>query len=123
MTDTATVNRWIEAYLRAWESNSADDIGRLFTDDAVYLTEPFSPPVVGRQAIVDFWLDAQDAPDDWTFEWNPVALEGDTAVIEGRAAYSSKYDYRNIWVIGFAADGRAHSFTEWYMVEPDSDKS
>jgi hypothetical protein len=52
-----------------------------------------------------------------------VALEGDTAVIEGRAAYSSKYDYRNIWVIGFAADGRAHSFTEWYMVEPDSDKS
>ena len=63
-------------------------------------------------------LESKDEPGDWTFEWEPVAEQGSTAVVEGRTVYRAGRSYRNIWVVELAPDGRATRFTEWYMEEP-----
>ncbi len=80
------------AYLRAWDSNDPDDISALFAPDAVYLTAPFAEPRAGIDTIVSGWLEDRDEPGD-----------------------SPARTYSNLWMIRFAADGRAASFTEWYM--------
>ena len=36
MVNEQTVTEWVNAYARAWESNSPQDIGAMFTDDPVY---------------------------------------------------------------------------------------
>ncbi len=120
MTDTDTVATWMADYLRAWDSNDPDDIRALFTPDAVYLTAPFEEPRRGVDAIVDGWLEDRDEPDDHTFHWSIAGVDGDLAFVEGETAYSgvrhgSARTYSNLWVIRFARDGRASSFTEWYM--------
>ncbi|MFD1712963.1 nuclear transport factor 2 family protein [Amnibacterium flavum] len=117
MTDRAALTRWIDGYQRAWRSNDPAEIGALFAVDGVYLTEPYADPIAGRDAIVEFWLEGRDEPGDWAFAWHPVAIEGDTAVIQAKTDYAGKSDYFNIWVIRFAPDGTAASFTEWYMVD------
>lgn len=111
------VTLWVEAYRRAWESNEPGDIRALFTEDADYLTEPFAEPWRGHDEIVEEWLEARDEPGETGFDWQIVAVEGDTAVVRAVTPYIGKATYHNVWVITFAPDGRASGFTEWWMTE------
>src|SRR5687767_5642522 len=51
------VQAWIDGYVRAWNSNDPADIRALFTQDAAYLSEPYSRPWRGQDEIVRQWLD------------------------------------------------------------------
>ncbi|MFI7618365.1 nuclear transport factor 2 family protein [Nonomuraea terrae] len=105
---------WIEGYVRAWNSNDPDDIAALFTEDAVYYTEPYATPWQGRDDIVAQWLGRQDKPGEATFEWHPVCVTDDLSVVQGVTTYPDK-TYSNLWLIRFALDGRCREFTEWWM--------
>jgi len=120
MTDTATVSNWVAAYRTAWGSNADADIRALFTDDADYLFGPSDEPVHGGDAIVATWLSRAEAPDDTTFSWNVVGIDGDLAFVQGKVDYTDGQLFDNLWVIRFAGDGRATSFTEWWMKRPGS---
>lgn len=116
MTDTVTT--WMDNYRRAWESNEPDDVRALFTEDAVYFTSPHeAEPRRGQDEIVAGWLRDLDEPGTTTFEWHPVVVTDDAAVVQGRTVYLGERSYKNLWVIRFAPDGRATEFTEWYMEE------
>jgi ketosteroid isomerase-like protein len=115
-----TVTRWVECYRRAWETNEPDDIRALFTEDAEYFTEPWEDPWRGHDAIVEGWLEARDEPGDTTFEWTTVAIDGSTAVVRAVTDYVAESTYYNVWAIEFGTDGRAVSFTEWWMKPRDS---
>ena len=113
------VQTWIEGYVQAWNSNEPDAIGRLFADDALYYTEPFSTPWHGRQAIIEQWLARQDEPGQTRFTWRPLAVTNEVAVIQGQTTYQSPpRTYSNLWVIRLDADGRCSEFTEWWMEQP-----
>jgi uncharacterized protein (TIGR02246 family) len=112
-----TVERWIEGYRQAWESNEPREIRDLFTEDAEYFTVPWQEPWRGHDGIVEGWLESRDEPGDTTFVWEVVAVDGNTAVLRAVTDYVAERTYHNVWVIRFAADGRAAEFTEWYMKE------
>jgi uncharacterized protein (TIGR02246 family) len=113
----SAVRTWVDGYLKAWGSNSAEDIGGLFTDDAVYRTEPYADPWVGRDAIVRGWIEAKDDPDDWEFELIRIDVAGDVAFVQARTDYTDETPriYDNLWVIRLAEGGRCSDFTEWWM--------
>lgn len=112
---TSRTTDWMRDYLAAWASNEPADIAALFTDDARYYTEPYSPPWSGSEGIVEGWLAAADAPGSVDFEWAPLTETRDLAVVQGTTRYTDGPVYSNLWVIRFAADGRAREFTEWWM--------
>ena len=123
----ADVERWIEGYRRAWSTDDRADIEALFTEDAVY--SPFPWPRgdrfwKGRDMIVDKWLGHGDSKVGWRFDHEVLAVEDDTAVIEGWTSYDRgdgepwAEAYANIWVVRFAPDGRARSFAEWWVQRP-----
>jgi ketosteroid isomerase-like protein len=109
------LERWMDGYTTAWDSNDADDIGALFTDDAVYRSYPWAEPARGRAAIVRLWLDGADEPGDHRFAWHELGRDGDRRFVQGRTEYTDGRTYENLWIIDLDADGRARSFTEWYM--------
>lgn len=115
MTDT--VSTWVEGYRKAWESNEPDDIRALFTEDAVYRGLPSEDAFHGHDEIIEMWLDNADEPGETLFEWNPVVIGDKRAVVQGRTECIGKTSYHNLWVIDFADDGRASSFTEWWIEE------
>ena len=108
------LEKWMSGYRRAWESNDPDEIGALFTDDALYYNEPFSPPSRGRDAIVVNWLDKADSPGETTFTWSTLVETDTVAIVQGETRYPDTI-FSNLWVIRLAADGRAAEFTEWWM--------
>jgi hypothetical protein len=111
------LGEWVEAYRRAWESNAPPEIGALFTDDALYYTEPHAEPWRGRAGIVEGWLARRDEPGDATFEWQPLVETDELGVVTASTTYST-VSYRNLWVIRFGPDGRCSEFTEWFMALP-----
>lgn len=111
---------WMEKYQAAWTSNKPDDIRALFTEDARYETRPHDPQAWQRQdGIVDGWLAARDEPGDWSFSWELLGTDGDTAFIQGVTIYSGdRPTYDNLWVLRLDKSGRASAFTEWFMERP-----
>lgn len=122
MTDSAAVGEWIDSYLVAWDSNEPADIAALFAPDARYRFHPWDEPVVGPDAITAAWLAGRDEAGDHRFTWRLVAVDGDTAVVQGRTEYTAgpvaDRVYENLWILVLPPQGRATAFTEWYMEQP-----
>ncbi|MEO5953148.1 MAG: nuclear transport factor 2 family protein [Chloroflexia bacterium] len=118
------VNEWVERYVAAWRSYAEDAIGDLFTEDASYFFQPWTEAVNGRKAIVENWMEEQDAPDSWSAEYETYATDGDKATVVGWTHYLGEdrrvidKSYYNVWLLEFAADDRCKRFTEVYMLVP-----
>jgi uncharacterized protein (TIGR02246 family) len=117
MADVEAVRGWVEGYVAAWNSNAPADIVRLFTEDAEYYTDPYGPPWVGRDEIVEKWLVHKDKPGETSFEWEPLVVTDDVAVVTGTTTYPTTV-YSNLWVIKLDGASRCREFVEWWMEHP-----
>ena len=115
--NTEPVAAWIASYEQAWRSPGTDALGKIFTDDATYLQGPYDEPLIGLPAIAEMWDDERTGPDE-AFEMTSevIAVDGDTAVVRVEVAYGEpdSEEFRDLWIIRFAEDGRCRSFEEWW---------
>lgn len=114
--DRNQVTGWIGAYEHAWRTPGTDALDAIFTADASYRQGPYRQPTVGMPAIARMWEDERDGPDEvFTMTSEVVAVEDDTAVARVQVRYGNPVDkeYRDLWIIRFAEDGRCSSFEEW----------
>ena len=109
------VTAWVDGYERAWRTPGAAALAELFTEDASYSLGPYREPVRGLPAIAAMWEDERDGPGEaFTMGSEIVAVDGDTAVVRVEVHYHEPArEYRDLWVIRFAADGRCREYEEW----------
>ena len=119
------VQRWLDAYVDAWQSYDADAIGELFGPDATYKYHPYDPEaVIGRDAIVADWRENRDEPGSWRAHYEPYAVDGDRAVAVGESRYTNPDGslrdlYFNLWTLRFDGDGQCTEFVEYFMELPE----
>ncbi|MDQ3738966.1 MAG: nuclear transport factor 2 family protein [Actinomycetota bacterium] len=111
--DRDEVMRWVAGYERAWREGDLDAVERLFTPDAKYRPSPYEDSEIGHEAIKAFWLDDED--EVFTMTAEPLAVEGRVAVVRVEVRYGDplRQEYRDLWVLRFAEDGRMEDFEEW----------
>jgi ketosteroid isomerase-like protein len=111
--DRSDAMAWVAAYERAWRAGDTEAVPTLFTQDAEYWCAPYADPEIGHAAIQEFWED--DAGRTFRVEAEPVAVDGAVAVVRLHVRYLTPKasDYRDLWVLQFAADGRVEKFEEW----------
>ena len=122
------VQAWLDAYAHAWDTYEADDVAVLFTDDAEYRWHPADEPEVGRDTIIDAWVNpsgnasTRDEAGTYKAEMRPFAVDGSRAVAVGTCTYWTDATrttvdriYYNNWLLEFGDDGKCRSFTEYYM--------
>ncbi|MCU1431526.1 MAG: nuclear transport factor 2 family protein [Actinotalea sp.] len=109
--DTESVMAWVARYEQAWRDDDDAALPALFTESARYLRSPYAPEMVGLEAIRDFWSD----PTPFTMTVEPVAVADPDAVVRVEVQYGGDepQEYRDLWVLRFAADGRVEHFEEW----------
>jgi hypothetical protein len=114
-TSRDQVDTWIDGYERAWRLPGTDALSGLFTADASYSTGPYEETRAGLSAIAELWEAERDGPEEaFTMSSEIVALEGDTAVARIEVAYGDpEREYRDLWLMSFAEDGRCRAFEEW----------
>jgi hypothetical protein len=114
--DQISVKQWVERYLGAWNSNDPTEIARLFAEDAAYYTGPFDEPWIGRDTIVQEWLNRRDEPGTFSFGYEILAASDQLGVVRGWTRYfNPDREYSNIWLIKFDGQGRCQEFTEWWV--------
>jgi ketosteroid isomerase-like protein len=110
------VTSWVAAYERAWRTPGTDMLAELFTPDATYLQGPYHEPVVGLPAISAMWEEERDGPDEvFSMTSSVVVSDGETAVVRVEVKYGDpvEQEWRDLWIIEFAPDGRCRRFEEW----------
>ena len=120
MIDHATVTEWLNAYVDAWKTYDPQAIGNLFAEDSIYSYNPFDEnPIRGRDAIIAEWLENPDAPGTFDAHYEPIAVDGNLAVANGRTSYTEANGttevFDNIFVLRFNDEGQCVEFREWYM--------
>ncbi len=107
---------WVSGYEHAWRRAGTDSLDGLFTPDATYSQGPYEEPAVGLPAIARMWEAEREGPDEvFSMTSGIVAVEDDTAVVRVEVKYGKpiRQEYRDLWIIKFASDGRCQSFEEW----------
>jgi ketosteroid isomerase-like protein len=127
--DRESVGQWLAGYETAWRARGTDGLATLFTSDAVYSQSPYEQPVTGLDAIKRMWEEEREDPDEaFTMTTDIVAVDEPVAVVRAEVHYGDPPDqeYRDLWIIRFAGDGRAARFEEWpywpghsYMADDD----
>ena len=132
--ERANVDRWLEAYVRAWKTYDREQIGALFSPEVECRYHPYDEPIRGREAVVGSWLGegshlgapGRDQEGTYDAAYRTIAVDGQVAVAVGTSSYSSSPEgpvdevYDNCFVIRFDGDGRCREFTEWFMLRPRS---
>ena len=124
MIDRKAAAEWLDQYVAAWKSYDPNAIGALFSHDVRYYFEPYADPVIGRKAVVQAWLDNQDAPNTWEAHYEPIAVDGQTVIANGFSRYFEEDgvtfadEWDNIFVLRFDEHGQCFEFCDWYMKKP-----
>jgi ketosteroid isomerase-like protein len=123
--ERAEVTRWLERYVAAWISGDPAEIGDLFSADVRYRYHPWEAPTVGRDAVVESWLEEPDEPGSFRAAYECFAVDGDVAAAVGTSTYREPDGtvarvYDNVFLLHFDGDGRCAEFTEHYMKRPAS---
>ncbi len=118
MTDHNCVQEWLAGYETAWRAPGTEKLSSLFTADATYLQSPYEKPVTGLDAIGRMWEREREGPGEiFALATSIVAVDGQVAVVRAEVRYGDPptQEYRDLWVIRFAADGdgRCEWFEEW----------
>lgn len=111
-----SVSVWLSNYESAWRGAGIETLAALFTEDATYLQGPYERPIIGLPAIGRMWDETRDGPDEvFAATTEVLAVDGDTAVVRADVRYGNPVtlEYRDVWIMRFAADGRCRAFEEW----------
>ncbi len=114
--DRGQVAGWVAGYEQAWRAPGTGGLAALFTPDAVYRQSPYEEPVAGLPAIARMWDAERDGPDEvFRMSSDIIAVDGAMAVVRVEVGYGDPVhqEYRDLWVLQFADDGRCLSFEEW----------
>jgi ketosteroid isomerase-like protein len=116
MVSRDDVEAWVAAYEGAWRTPGTEPLLELFCENAVYRMSPYGKPAIGLPEIAALWeRERQGADEPFQMGHEIVAIEGDTAVVRVEIEYGEpeRLEYRDLWIVRFAADGRCREFEEW----------
>ena len=114
------LDRWLDAYGRAWERKDTAGFTGCFTDGALYAWGPWSEPLRGRDEIAARFDGAVATQENIQFGHEPLAITPDgrgiarwwvstTAPDTGEAGQNE-----GIFLVTLAADGLCTEFREWW---------
>lgn len=120
----ASLVAWLEGYKVAWESRDADKAAALFTPDATYQDEAFSPPHVGTQGIRDYWNKVTAGQRDVSFQYRVLSVKGNTGIAHWSAQFevadsnpATTIALDGVFLLEFDDAGKCRSLREWWHLK------
>jgi uncharacterized protein (TIGR02246 family) len=118
----ADLQRWLEAYGRAWETRDPEAVAALFTADARYFEKPFDEPAVGHEGIRNYWKREVGDHRQVQFSYEIMTIDGNVGyaswktrfkiIPSGNAAYLD-----GIFVLEFDENNLCRELREWWFYE------
>lgn len=115
----AALERWLQAYGRAWETRDPSAAAELFADRVRYYETPFAEPAIGRQGVLEYWASATRGQRDVSFSFEIVTLDAGTGVVRWsaeltRATSGSHRKLDGVFLLSFDDQGLCTELREWW---------
>jgi ketosteroid isomerase-like protein len=116
----AEFETWLNAYGAAWQAGDAQAVTGLFTEDARYHETPFNDPLLGREAIFEYWTAGPGrAQRDVRFSCQPLAVTDGVGIARWqtsfvRARSGNEVELDGCLLAEFAYPGKCAVFREWW---------
>ncbi len=117
-----TVQEWVDAYRRAWESRDPEAAAALFTEDATYRDQIFEEPHRGTSGVVEYWTSVTEAQSEVTVRMGRPFVEGDRVAVEfwtTMQAGGSPLTLAGCLLLDFADDGRCRHLREYWNLRDE----
>lgn len=72
---------------KGWEAGDAKAIAATFSENGIFLPDPFADPVQGRQLIEEYWRDIPKAQAEITFRWGEIFVAGPWFAVEIKCTF------------------------------------
>jgi ketosteroid isomerase-like protein len=118
--DVTWASEWIEDYANAWRGGDDEVLAELFTEDAVYLSSPFRPPTVGRDAIREYWRNSTATQERLELQFGEPVVHGNRVVVEWWAVIrddGQEVTLPGCLLLRFAGGGRCEELREYWHQE------
>lgn len=117
--NTNDLRTWLDAYGAAWEARSAEAVGRLFSDGALYYETPYSEPFRGREGIESYWSKVTADQRDVDFASEALGFAGTAGVAKWSARFTlasngAKVELNGVFLLQFDDAGLCRELREWW---------
>jgi ketosteroid isomerase-like protein len=116
--DYAAAGDLLERYGRAWQAFDGDAWVDLFTTDVEYRDDPFGEPMIGRNAIRAYLLEAAAGQEAVAFTVERHWYVEPTVLAAWHASYIQRANRARVRLAGFMTlemhEGRIARLREWY---------
>ncbi len=115
----AKLRRWLEAYRRAWENRDPEAAVELYAADATYQDTPFSPPLRGRKALLEYWQGVTRTQEDIDVACEVLAVCKGQCFAHWHAVFTRlpmrvRLELDGIFLLTFDSGGRCTALREWW---------
>jgi hypothetical protein len=119
-TVTAEVfEEWLAAYGKASEEDDAKASAELFAPDARSYESPFDEPLVGHEAIYDYWDKGARTLKDKESDYEMLAIHGNLGIARWQARFTHIASEKRIaldciFLVEFDDNLKCRLFREWW---------
>lgn len=117
--DMERFQSWLELYGRAWKNQDPQSFVNLFTDNASYHANPFSEPLSGRSAILNYWSDVARSQEQIQFNYEVLAVTQESGIAHWWASFvhipsKTKVKLDGIFIISLNSENSCSNFRQWW---------
>ncbi len=118
------ISAWLAAYHKAWITHNAEQVARLFTENAAYYSHPFRSPYRGRAEIQAYWQRATSSQEELEVRWGSPVVSGNRVAVEWwatmREADEGELTLPGCLILRFADDGLCSELREYWHIDVGS---
>ena len=113
-------NKWLTAYGSAWENGDPHKASELFSDQASYQETPFEDPMIGREAIHEYWrAGAESSQTEISFTYRILSVRRNEGIAHWQAKFNrvpsgNRVELDGVLVAEFDDVGLCADFKEWW---------
>jgi len=113
-------NKWLAAYGLAWEEGDHQKAADLYAEGASYQETPFDKPMVGKEAVRDYWQSGAGTNQRYiSFSYRILSVQGNKGIAHWQASFlrvnsGSWVELDGILVAEFDEAGLCTDFKEWW---------
>jgi hypothetical protein len=115
-------DQWMHAYGKASKDNDVTASSELFAQDASYYETPFSEPIIGRQAIYEYWNKGAQTLKDKESNYEIFSVKDNLGIARWQSQFTVVKSGKRValdclFLVEFNEDGKCSVFREWWHIQ------
>lgn len=113
---------WMAEYSRASAENDPRASTNLFAQNAAYYETPFAEPMVGREAIFEYWNKGVQTLKDKESSFEILAMNNNIGIARWQSEFTVIESDEHLaldclFVVEFDEEGLCKTFREWWHIQ------